>query len=242
MTSIDMKNKILLLCISIVTVFLLNGCTFGFSNARIHIPQSHIKVYLPSAKDDSIYGGQSARLSFAIRERLSHTTDLQFTAIKNARWALDVKILDKVQKIEIVDTCNNPGNPIVASGAYFCNIIHPEFTTGNPDTSKPISFNQPYVSPNMESTMLYVQVRAVDLDTGKLMWAKNYSDKNLAKQIFNEIGDPGDGRTITNMKSSPNLHALRYREAIDVSVQILSDRIAQDIQTLIYNQFSVASN
>lgn len=233
-----MKNHKILFSL-LILCFALQACTFGFSNARIHIPNSHLKVYIPAAKDASIYGGQSSRLTFAIRERLSHTTDLQFTDLKSAKWALDVKIIDKTQKIEIVDTCNNPGNPIVASGAYFCSVIHPEFTTGNPDTSRPMSFNQPYVSPNMESTILTVQVRALDIDTGKIMWAKNYSDKNLTKQIFNEIGDPGDGRTITNMKDSPNLHALRYREAIDVSVQILSDRIAQDVQNLIYAQFSI---
>ncbi len=216
----------------------LSSCTFGFSNARIHIPDSYIKLYLPAAQDGSIYGGQSSRLTFALRDRLSHTTDLQFTSLKKARWALDVKILDKKQRIEVVDTCNNPGNPIVASGAYFCSIIHPELTTGNPDTERPTSFNQPYVSPNMESTSLYVHVKAIDLETGKMIWAKNYDDTNLTKQIFNEIGDPGDGRTITNMSDKPNLHALRYREAIDVSVTILSDRIAQDVQNQIYAQFS----
>jgi len=209
----------------------------GFSNALTHIPQEFNKIYLPSAHDDSIYGGQSSRLSFSIREYLSHHTDFEFTSLSKARWALDVKIINKTQKIEIVDTCNNPGNPIVASGAYFCSIIHPEITTGDPNTPLPQSFNQPSLSPNTESTMLYVQVRAIDLKTGATMWAKNYSDKNLPIQVFSEIGDPGDGRTITNMKRNPNLHALRYREAIDRSVQILSDRISEDIKNVIFAYF-----
>lgn len=217
---------------------LLLSCTFGFSNAGIHIPQTHMKVYLPAAKDGSIYGGQSARLSFAIRERLTHTTDFEFTSLENARWALDVKILDKNQKIEIVDFCSNPGYPVVANGAYFCSIIHPEITTGDPNTSLPTSFNQPSISPSIESLVLFVQVRAIDLNTGKLMWAKNYSDKNLTPQNFNEIGDQGDGRTTTNMKDNPNLHALRFREAVDNAVVILSERIAEDVQSLIFENAS----
>lgn len=229
-----MNNFIRGLCL----LGLLTSCTFGFSNARTHIPQKYNLVYLPAANDASVYAGQSARLTFAVRDRLARSTDLQFTSIKKANWALEIKIQDKTQLIQVVDTCNNPGNPTVASGAYFCSVIHPEITTGNPNTTQPHSFNQPSVSPRTESTMLHVQVRAIDLKTGAILWAKNYSEKNLTIQIFNEIGDPGDGRTMTNMQNTPNLHALRYREAVDRSVALLSDQISQDILNLIFLNFS----
>lgn len=219
----------------------LTSCTMGFSNTNVHVPKAFENVYIPSAKDESIYAGQSARLSFVVRDKLSRYADFNFTSIDKARWALEIKILNKVQKIVTVDTCNNPGNPTVASGAYECAIIHPEITTGNPNTTQPHSFNQPSVSPSTESTMLYVQVRAIDLNTGAVMWAKNYSEKNLSVQIFNEIGDPGDGRTMSNMKNTPNLHALRYREAVDNSVSLLSERIAADIENLTFAYFSSQS-
>lgn len=210
----------------------------GFSNADIHVPKSFSNVYIPAVRDESVYAGQSARLTFAVRDRLSRYSDFNFTSIDNARWALEMKVLNKVQKIVTVDTCNNPGNPTVASGAYECAIIHPEITTGSPNTTQPHSFNQPSVSPSTEGTILYLQVRAIDLNTGAVMWAKNYSEKNMAIQIFNEIGDVGDGRTMSNMKNTPNLHALRYREAIDNSVNLLSERIAADIENLIFSYFS----
>lgn len=219
-------------------IYFLSSCTVGFTNSRAHVPKAFTALYIPAAQDGSVYAGQSSRLSFAVRDRLSRNTDFRFTSLDKARWAVEIKILDRTQKIETADTCNNPGNPTVASGAYTCAIIHPEITSGNPNTTQPHSFNQPSVSPSTESIMLQVQVRAIDLNTGAIIWAKNYSKQNLQVQTFNEIGDPGDGRTMTNMQYTPALHALRYREAIDKSVELLSDQIAIDIQNLVFQHFS----
>ena len=205
----------------------------GFYNSQSHIPIVYSNIYVPAANDSSIYSGNSSRLSFAVRNVLANRTDIHLTDISNARVALQIKILDRQQTIAAVDSCNNAsGTPTVGSGAFVCTQIHPEMTGGNPGA--PISFNQPSVSPSKESLSLIVEAKAIDLNDGKILWAKRYIAGNLAPVIFNEIGDNGDGRTMVYMAKIPDQHGLRYQEAVDSAVQAFSNTIATDLQAALF--------
>ncbi|BBH53274.1 hypothetical protein [Fluviispira sanaruensis] len=211
--------------------FALNGCVVGFANMHNHVPEEYTKVYIPAANDFSIYGGNSSRLSYAIRSKLSERTDFVFSKLEDARWALQVNILDRKQSITAVDSCKNPSTPNVASGAYSCAKIHPESL--NPTTNTPYDFNKPTVSPSSEQLSLVVDVKAIDLNTGNIMWVKRYSASNISPTVFNEIGDT-DGRTLNYMQQTPDLHALRYQEAVDNAVKAFSTAIANDVQETIF--------
>lgn len=208
------------------------SCVIGFSNGQRHIAEEYANVYIPAANDVSVTAGNSTRLSSAVRKLLARRSDLHLVALKKARWALQIKILDRKQTIVAVDNCSNPGTPNVASGAYSCAAIHPELTT--PNTSSPTSFNQPAISPQSESIALVVSVKAIDLNTGKTMWSKLYAG-DLPPAVFNEIGDVGDGRTMTYLQNTPDMHPLRYQEAVDGAVQSFASAIAEDIQTQIFS-------
>ena len=176
-------------------------------------------------------------MSAAIREILAHRTDIQLTPLSQARLALQIQILDRVQSIVAVDSCQNPGTPYVASFAYSCSFIHPELTNSNPNLLAPTSFNQPSISPNSENIYLVVDAKAVDLNTGHILWAKHYYANNIPVVVFNEIGDT-DNRTSSNMANKPQLHGLRYQEAIDNAVQSFSNAIAADLQNSLFSSLS----
>jgi hypothetical protein len=227
-----MKQNLLILT-SIAIFF--NGCVVGFSNMQNHVPEEFSNVYLPSAKDTSVYSGNSSRLSQSVRQKLALRTDIHMTNLQNARWALQIKVLDRYQKIVTVDSCATPSTPSVASGAYLCALIYPKLanTTGTLPNA-PTSFNQPSISPSTENISLFVEVKAIDLNNGSTMWAKRYAANNIPPIVFNEIGDT-DGNTIKYTQQTPDLHVLRYQEAIDNTVAAYSDAIATDIQSMIFS-------
>ncbi len=209
---------------------LFQSCVMGFSNAHNHVPVMFSKVYMPAANDGTIYSGNSSRLSASIRTFLAGRSDVELTSLDEARMALQVKILDRQQSITAVDSCNNPGTSYVGSLAYNCMNIHPDVTPGGSSTA-PVSINQPSVSPSSESLYLVVDVRAIDLNNGKVLWSKRYFSNAVS---FNEIGDPGDNRTMNAMVNTPQLHGLRYLEAIDNAVQTYSDTIAADLTSTLF--------
>ena len=210
----------------ILTLF-NQSCVSGFSNRQNHIPPAFSNVYLASAGDVSPYAGNSIRLSFAIRNILAQRSDLNLTSLETARWVLEIKVLDRQQSITAVDSCKNPGTQIVGNGAFACSTIN-QSADGVPK-----NFNAPSISPSSEQLYLVVQVRAIDLNNGRVLWGKRYSQKNTSPAVFSEIGDNGDGRTISAMQKTPDLHTLRYQEAVDNAVQAFSKTIAIDIQTMI---------
>jgi len=190
------------------------------------------KIYVPAANDSSVYSGNSSRLSYAVRNVLANRTDIDLTDVENARVALQIKIIDRQQTITAVDSCKNAnGTPTVASGAFTCTLIHPELTGGDP--SQPTSFNQPSVSPSQESLYLVVDAKAIDLNNGKVLWNKRYYAANIPPAVFNEIGDT-DSRTMAYMSNKPDMHGLRYQEAVDNAVQAFSNAIANDLQNALF--------
>lgn len=219
----------------ILILLFMNGCVVGFSNSQNRIPVLYSKIYVPAANDTSVYSGNSSRLSYAIRSVLANRTDLQLTSLEEARVALQVKILDRLQSITAVDSCKNAGGT-VASGAFSCMQIHPEITPGG-SSNAVTSFNQPSVSPSSESLALVVDAKAIDLNSGRILWAKRYFANNISPVVFNEIGDIDSGRTMSAMAQKPDLHGLRYQEAVDNAVLAFSNTIAVDLQKGLFSSF-----
>ena len=218
---------------TIIICLLFNSCVVGFYNSQNHVPVIYSKIYIPAANDSSIYSGNSSRLSYAVRNALANRTDVQLTSLDDARLALQIKIIDRQQSIAAVDSCNNAsGTPTVGSGAFKCTQIHPEMTGGSSTT--PTSFNQPSVSPSSENLTLVVDAKAIDLNNGKILWAKRYFAGNIAPIVFNEIGDVDGGRTMAYMAQNPDQHGLRYQEAVDNAVQAFSSSIATDLKTALF--------
>ena len=210
---------------------LVHSCVVGFSNKKNHVPEEFSKVYIPSAKDSSIYSGNSSRLSQSVRQKIALRTDIQMTNLEEARWALQIKVFDRKQSIVAIDDCRNPSTATVASGAFKCSSIHPELSDSK--TTDPTSLNQPTKSPSQEKISLVVQVKAIDLNSGATIWAKRYTAGNIPEIIFNEIGDK-DGNTVKYTQWTPDLHVHRYQEAINNAVKAFSDSIASDVQTMIF--------
>jgi hypothetical protein len=221
---------------SIGILFLLfTSCVTGFENGRQGLGSQvkPVALYVPAAQDQSGYGGQSSRLSFAVRDKLAHQSSIRLTKPSQAQWGLSLKILNRQQAVVAVDDCNNPGTPTVGSGAYLCSEIHPELVDGNNPTDQPTSFQQPSISPATESLSLVVEVRLIDLNDGKVIFAKKYFSENVPAVVFNEIGDTGDGRTMSYTQDDPHVHVLRYQEAVNNAVSLYSQAIAADVQRLV---------
>ncbi len=225
--SFKMAKKIFIL---LVISLNCSACVIGFSNFQNHIPEEYAKVYVPAAIDNSIYSGNSSRLSQAIRKELSLRTDLQLTDINHAQWALFIKITDRLQNIIAVDDCKNPSAASIANGAYLCSKIHPELTN---QANVPYSLNQPNISPAKEELSLIAEIKAIDLNTGNVIWAKEYSSKNIQPISFHEIGDT-DGKTVKYMQWTPDLHVLRYQEAVDNAVMSFANTVASDVLKTIF--------
>lgn len=225
------KSRLQIILYALIPLLSFTSCVIGLSNAEHRLPEKFSHIFIPSAHDSSAYSGNSSRLTFAVRNLVAQRTGVTLTSIEKARWALEMRIIDRIQAINVVDNCNNPGNARVASGAYQCAEIHPEMK-GGPATA-PTSFTHPSVSPSSENMMLVVRVRAIDLNDGHVFWSKFYNG-NLPLVVFNEIGDT-DGRTIANMQNTPDLHALRYQEAVDNAVNSYATAIANDLQSLIFS-------
>ncbi len=210
----------------------------GFANKESHVPFVYSKIYLPAAHDSSIYSGNSSRLSTAVRRILAQRTDVKLSPLSEARIALQIRILDRVQTIVTVDNCQNPGTPFVGNLAFSCAKIHPELAQKKTnDVQLPSAFNQPSISPNTENLSLAVAVKAIDLNTGETLWGKNYFANNIAPIVFNEIGDT-DNRASSGLAQTPQLHGLRYQEAIDNAVESFSNAIAADLQTALFASLS----
>ncbi len=223
----------LLLC---QLAFFLTGCTVGFANNRIATDENYARLYFPSAIDNSISAGNSSRLSYAVRQELSKHSDITLTSLNQARLALTMKIINRKVEILSVDSCKNPGTPTVGNGSFNCSLIHPEQVSGS--SQAPSSFSQPSISPSQESIGLVISAKLIDLNDGKVLWAKTYDLKNTPSYVFNEIGDSGDNRTIVNMAKVPQLHGLRHQEAIEHGVAQFSKQIAQDIVENIYKSIN----
>ncbi|MES2615550.1 MAG: hypothetical protein V4591_09055 [Bdellovibrionota bacterium] len=215
--------------LSICSLFILfSSCVVGFSNSQNHVSSVYSKIYVPSANDHSIYSGNSSRLSYAVRNVLSNRTDIELCRVEEARIALQITVIDRQQSILAVDNCANPGTSTVGNGAFLCSTIHPELRGG--DSTLPTSFNQPSVSPTSESLSLVVDVKVIDLNDGNILLKKRYLAKNVAPAVFNEIGDTGDGILIASMSNKPDMHGLRYQEAVDNAVQAFSNAFASQLQ------------
>ncbi len=230
-------NQVCFFTFLLCSFFLFNSCQVTFLNGWNNIPEEFHNIYLPSVVDESNLGGNSIRLSNAIRKNLAKRTDVNLVSIDNARIGLWIHILNRKQTIVSVDNCQNPGSPTVGSGAFACSEIHPNIVNRN-DASFD-SMTQPAQSANTESLVFTYQWKIIDLSSGEILFSEKATTSGTS---FNEIGDNGDGRTLAYVQKNPQLHALRYQEIVDDTVKNIAESIAADMEGKIVTQLNKKYN
>ena len=192
--------------ISLLLVVVTGGCAVHFANAERQVPSGYRKIYLPSATDKTTTTGHASRVSRALRRQLSLDTRYELTSWQEARWALDISVVEASTSVGRVATCLK-GVGTLASGAVDCGRL---------------SFHQARVSAEEETMGLKILARAIDLTDGKVLFSKTYP----MTQVYAVVGDAD---TQTNLKGTPQLHALRYLENRDDAVSQMGEQVAAQI-------------
>ena len=188
----------------------LSGCVVRLTNSERSVDTSFRKIYLPAATDISARGGHAGRLSAAVRRAFALDTRFELTSLEDARWALDVQIKDSMLAAAKTEECKL-GTEVLASGSYAC-------------TQVLENFNQPEISSEEEQLLLDIDVRAIDLNTGKSLRSLRF--EKVASGAFPVVGD-ADIRA--RLRATPELHALRYVENVDNATDTIASNIAAQI-------------
>lgn len=206
-----MKIALLLVC-----TVLFSGCAIRFANADRRLDSSFRKIYVPSATDMSTTGGNSGKLSMELRKLLALDTRFELVGIEKARWALDIEVLDRKKTVVKIGECLEGRESQIAGQAFNCKEV-----LG--------TFNQATAGSEEEAVHLSVRARAVDLNSGKTMFTKNYAASSTYRVV-------GSAETEVAIQRTPQLHSLRYQENLDNAVSgsasSIASQIAADILSL----------
>lgn len=190
--------------------FALPGCVVRLTNSERNVETSFRKIYFPAATDISTHGGQASRISVAVRRAFALDTRFELTSLDEARWALDVQIKNSLVTATKTEECKL-GTEVLGSGAYGCELVLN-------------NFNQPTISSEEEQLFLDVDVRAIDLNTGKALRSLRF--EKVSSGAFPVVGD-ADIRA--RLRATPQLHALRYVENRDSAVDTIASNIAGQV-------------
>jgi hypothetical protein len=179
----------LTLCIAIFHT----ACVFRFSNAERNIDSSYRRIYVPSVADSSTRGGNSARVSQALRRQLALDTRFELVPADQARLAVDVRIVDTRRVTTKISECVKDSDT-VASTSRLCADLKNNFAV--PDASS-----------EEETFQMDAQVRILDLSSGKTLYSKSY--QNISSGAYDIVGNT---ETKAPLQKTPELHSLRYAE------------------------------
>jgi hypothetical protein len=193
------------------------GCAVNFTNAQQGISPEYRKVFVPAATDISTSGGNSLRISQAVRRKLAKNTQFELVPLEEARWGIDIRIVARKIGITLVEVCTT-ANPIIASGAHKCD-----------DTNIHI----PTKVADQEGVGMVAEIHTIDLRTGQTI-RKSQVDLNPSEVPFWVVADRnGDGaRVRSSLSRTPELHALRYAENLDAAVERAGERIATQVMAM----------
>lgn len=203
------------LCLILLLSFLLGiaGCVVRFRNSEQGLNSSFRRIYLPASTDTSTYGGASARVSYAVRRAMSLRTEISLVALDEARVALDLQILSRSRVTSEQLECSSDetvrNSQFLASGAVPCRTER--------------GFAQAEISAESERQNMTVQARAVDLNTGQVLFTRNF-DLASGYPIVS-----ADEDVKVQLRSVPEYHALRYMENADKAVQSMANQVASQI-------------
>jgi hypothetical protein len=226
--------------LSMLSLCVLSGCVIGFTNAEVGLESTFRRLYVPSATDSSVRGGQAARVSGAVRRALSRDTRFTLTSLDEARWAIDIRLADrrqvttKISDSPCVKQDDGTHTGVVASRSYNCGanalprLKDPKDPslgeTGTLDNNSRASLveNVPSLSSEKETIHLSFFVRIIDLETGQVF----SSFKTNLPAEFDVVGsDEIQGR----LAATPEIHALRYVDNMDTAVEGIGSQVATQI-------------
>jgi hypothetical protein len=191
--------------------FSLYGCVFRFTNDVSHLATAQPEsVYLPAAQDVSEEGGQSLRISKAVRRAIALDTRFVLSSKENARVALDLKIVSGKRTAVEIKECKQ-GTEDLAGGSRNCKDLKNDFRFPNAASEK-------------ERRVITLRARVIHLQTGKVI---NQSDfKDVSSGDYEVVGADAEKGELS---ATPELHALRYLENNDAAV----DRMGNTLSALI---------
>ena len=154
----------------LLLALVLGGCVTGFTNAQRRLDSRSRTLFVPAVSDVSSRGGNSGRLSVAIRRALALDTRFQLVPIEEARWAVGMDLVNVDRRTETAAECagsNTQANATVASLAFACKKLQEQLALAE-------------VSSETESVGLDLRVRAVDLTSGATVLTLRYDASRRA--------------------------------------------------------------
>lgn len=195
-------------------IALLCGCVTGFTNAQRRLDARERSIFVPAVVDTTSRGGNSGRLSMAIRRAIALDTRFQLAPLEQARWALGMDLVGFDRRTEKAAECagsQSQPDAEVASRSFTCKQLTGQLALAE-------------VSSEEESVGLDLRVRAIDLNTGKTMLAIRYDPTRRA--VFPVVGNQD---VQAGLRLTPQLHALRYLENEDAAVEAMGAQIAANL-------------
>jgi hypothetical protein len=197
---------------------LLSACAVHFSNAQSRISPEYRLLYVPAAADASPTGGNSLRISEAVRRALMKNGQFRLVGAQDARWGIDIQLRERRIAIQTVEACS-PSERTFGAGAYACDESNIQLPTKVAAT---------------EGIALTAEVSAIDMRTGQSVRRTVVQIKDSEVPYWVVADKEGDGaRVRQSLSRTPELHALRYAENIDNSISRVGDRIASQIMGML---------
>ena len=191
-------------------ILLAPACVYRFANSERYLSPQPRTLFISSVIDTTSRAGQSARLMAALKRLLAQDRSFIITDLKTARWGLELQITAASRAITRVEKCDQ-GNEVLASGSANCAQIR-------------ANGKLPDISAEEEIAQITVQARAIDLETGAVLFQSNLP--NLTTGPYPVVGDCSVRASLSNKQS---LHTLRYLENSENASEALAQIAAQRI-------------
>ncbi len=205
------------------------GCAVSFTNSQQRISPDFRRVYLPAATDNTTSGGNSLRISRSVRRKLAQNTQFELVSIEDARWGIDIRIIERRVAITAVEVCTN-ANRTIAAGAVQCD--DPEFLVRLPQKVA-----------DQEGINMTAEISTVDLRTGQTVRRSQVDLKGIDAPYWVVADKNGDGARIrTSLTSTREIHSLRYLENVDAAVERAGERIAAQVTSMMMSLSSENQN
>ncbi len=197
-----------------IALALQTACAIHFTNAQSRIAPEYRLLYVPAATDASATGGNALRVSDAVRRSLVKNGQFRLVGANEARWGIDMQLSNKRIAIQTVEACSTSERTFGA-GAYKCDGTDIQLPTKVAAT---------------ESVAMTAHVSAIDMRTGATVKRTVIQIKDSEVPFWVVAEKEGDGaRVRQSLSRTPQLHALRYAENIDATVERVGERIASQI-------------
>ncbi len=199
-------------------LFLLSACAVHFTNAQSRISPEYRLLYVPAASDASSTGGNSLRVSNAVRRALMKNGQFRLVGAKEARWGIDIQLRERHIAIQTVEACS-PSERTFGAGAHACEESDIQLPTKVAAT---------------EGIAITAEVSAIDMRTGQAIRRTVVQIKDNEVPYWVVADKEGDGaRVRQSLSRTPELHSLRYAENVDSNISRVGDRIASQIMGML---------